>query len=89
MDILVMAEKDRFFGIVPLSAGKPSSFYKQQLTRLSVSAFFIPVFLQEPLNNETKNSLSLVQQNQLINFPVPRITSRYLQDNKIIHVKEK
>ena len=89
MDILTMAEKDHFFGTVPFSAGKPSSLYKQQLTHLSVSAWFIPVFLHEPLNNETKNSLSLVQQNQLINFPVPRITARYLQDNKIIHVKEK
>ena len=71
-------------GFPPFSAGNPSGPYTQQLTHLKVSARFIPVFLQKPLPAKAKNSLSLVQENQLSNYPVPRLIARYLQDNKLV-----
>jgi len=74
----------QYNGKSPFTIGTPSPVYRQQLTHLKVSACFIPVFLREPLNNEAKNSLSLVHHKQLINFPVPRLIARYLQDENII-----
>jgi len=84
LDSVAEAKKTNLFGKLSFIVGAPSPVYKQQLTHLKVSACFIPVFLQEPLNNEMKNSLSLVHRKQLINFPVPRLIARYLQDQKII-----
>ncbi len=84
LDILAEAQKIKLFGGLSYSVGVPSPLYRQQLTHLKISACFIPVFLHGSLNNETKNSLSLVQQKQIINFPVPRLIARYLQEQKII-----
>jgi hypothetical protein len=78
------AKKANLFGKSLFTIGAPSPLYRQQLTHLKVSACFIPVFLQKPLNNETKISLSLVHQKQLINIPVPRLIACYLQDKNII-----
>jgi len=83
LDSLAKAQKAGLFKDVSFTVGTPSPVYRQQLTHLKVSAFFIPVFLQKPLPDETKNSLSLVQLNQLSNFPVPRLIARYLQDKNI------
>ncbi len=83
-DSITKAQKANLFGKLSYTVGVPSPVYRQQLTHLKVSACFIPVFLKEPLSNEPKNSLSLVQQKQLINFPVPRLIARYLQEQKII-----
>jgi A/G-specific adenine glycosylase len=84
LDSLAEAQKEGLFKDVSFTAGTPSAVYRQQLTHLKVSAFFIPVFLQKPFPGETKNSLSLVQLNQLSNIPVPRLIARYLQDKNII-----
>jgi len=81
-DSIAAIRKTNLFGDLSFSIGTPSAVYRQQLTHLKVSACFIPVFLQEPLKIERKNSLSLVQQKQLVNFPVPRLIARYLQDQK-------
>ena len=84
LDSLAVAQKSGRLHGVAFSAGSPSAAFRQQLTHLHVTAFFIPVFLQKPLPEEAKNSLSLVQENQLSNYPVPRLIARYLQDVKRI-----
>jgi len=84
LDSIAEAQKANLFRKLSFSIGTPSAVYRQQLTHLKVSAWFIPVFLQEPFNKEMKNSLSLVHQKQLINIPVPRLIARYLQDQNII-----
>jgi A/G-specific adenine glycosylase len=66
------------------TVGKPSPVYKQQLTHLLVSAYFIPFYLQKPLPATAENSLSLIPINQFTNYPVPRLIARYLQDYNII-----
>jgi A/G-specific adenine glycosylase len=81
---IVEAQKANLFGKLSYTIGTSSPVYQQQLTHLKVSAWFIPVFLQEPLGDEQKKSLSLVQQKQLVNFPVPRLIARYLQDKNLI-----
>lgn len=81
---IVHAKKINLFGELSYTVGVPSPIYRQQLTHLKISACFIPVFLKEPLGDKPKNSLSLVQQKQLTNFPVPRLIARYLQDENII-----
>ncbi len=85
LDSIVLAQKTNLFEKLPYTTGTPSVVYRQQLTHLKVSAYFIPVFLTEPLSNGQKKSLFLVQQKQLTNFPVPRLIARYLQDIK--HIK--
>ncbi|VAW29612.1 hypothetical protein MNBD_BACTEROID07-1942 [hydrothermal vent metagenome] len=84
LDSIAEAQKANLFRKLSFSIGTPSAVYRQQLTHLKVSAWFIPVFLQEPFNKEMKNSLSLVHHKQLINIPVPRLIARYLQDQNII-----
>ncbi len=69
---------------VSFTTGTPSPLYIQQLTHLKISAWFIPVYLNNFLPDTTKNSLSLIQTNQLSNFPVPRLISRYLQDFNLL-----
>lgn len=84
LDSIAEVKKTNLFGKSSFTIGAPSPVYRQQLTHLKVSVCFIPVLLKEPLDNKTKNSLSLVHQKQLINFPVSRVVARYLQDKNII-----
>ncbi len=84
LDSLPVARKEGPLNGLVFSAGPPSQAFRQQLTHLQVTAFFIPLFLQKPLSAKEKNSLSLVQENQLSNYPVPRLIARYLQENKLI-----
>ncbi len=84
LDGIAEARKASLFGELSYTVGVPSPVYRQQLTHLKISACFIPVFLKGPLDDEPKKSLSLVQQKQLVNFPVPRLIARYLQEQKII-----
>ena len=83
LDSITEASRDLLFNKIPATYGEPSPIYRQQLTHLKVSAWFIPVFLESPLPIEMKKTLSLVHQNQIINFPVPRLIARYLQDQNI------
>jgi len=84
LDSITEAQKADLFRKFSFSIGTPSAVYRQQLTHLKISAWFIPILLKEPLGDEPKKSLSLVQQKQLVNFPVPRLIARYLQDQNII-----
>jgi A/G-specific adenine glycosylase len=84
MDSLTEISRNGFLQNVPFSAGAPSPLYQQELTHLHVSAYFIPVFLQQPLPAVALNSLSLVPQNRLSDFPVPRLIARYLQDSNLL-----
>ena len=83
LDSIREAQNKNLFGKYSVSFGTPSPAYEQQLTHLKVSACFIPVFIKEPFDDETKKSLLLVQKNQLINYPVPRLIARYLQDQNM------
>ena len=65
--------------------GLPSHPYLHQLTHLRITAYFIPVYLNKEPELAAKNSLLLIAQNKLKNYPVSRLMAIYLKEQEIIY----
>ena len=61
-----------------------SDNYQHQLTHQQINAVFIRIFVNKFENIEAENSLLLVNNNDINNYPVSRLIERYLQDQKLI-----
>lgn len=61
-----------------------SRHYKHQLTHQAIHAQFFRLIVDKKIESATDNSLLLVDRNQIINYPVPRLIDKYLQEQKII-----
>lgn len=61
-----------------------SNEYKHLLTHRILLARFISVQIDEPISTDSKNSLLLIGQVSLSNYPVPVLVERYLSDSKLI-----
>ncbi len=62
-----------------------STIYQHQLTHQRIFAVFIRIILKEK-PKLLKNSLLLVDKNNLKNYPVPKLIDRYLQDQELLTV---
>ena len=61
-----------------------SDEYRHQLTHQNIHAVFIWLIVDKNSEQLSEKSILLVDQNELINYPVPRLLERYLQDQKIL-----
>jgi A/G-specific adenine glycosylase len=61
-----------------------SDEYRHQLTHQKIHAIFIRLVVDKNSEQLSKKSILLVAQNKLINYPVPRLLERYLQDQDIL-----
>jgi A/G-specific adenine glycosylase len=69
--------------------GKPkvlniSVEYQHQLTHQRIHARFIRLFVDKKIFVPEQNRLILVGLNELINYPVPRLIERYLEEQALI-----
>ncbi len=62
-----------------------SKEYQQQLSHQLIHAVFVKIIVHKKLKPAPENSLILVPEDHLINYPVPRLIDRYLTDNKLIN----
>lgn len=84
-EALAQAEKQGLLFSPKYEGGTVSRKYEHKLTHLRIFATFIPIILSEERKKEYENSLLLISQSDLKNYPVPQLIVRYLQDYKIIH----
>jgi len=61
-----------------------SNEYQHQLTHQKIHAIFIHLIVDKNSQQLSEKSILLVDENELINYPVPRLLERYLQDQKIL-----
>ena len=61
-----------------------SNEYQHQLSHQKIHAVFIRVIVNKNTGQLLENSVFLVDENELINYPVPRLLERYLQDQEIL-----
>ena len=61
-----------------------SEEYRHQLTHQNIHAVFIRLIVNKNSKQLSEKAILLVDQNELINYPVPRLLERYLQDQKIL-----
>lgn len=60
---------------------KVSTVFKHKLTHQSIMARFFHLHFVETLISSHKKALSLINENQLPELPLPRLIDRYLQEN--------
>ena len=61
-----------------------SDEYQHQLTHQKIYAVFIRIIVDKNSKQLSEKSILLVDKNELINYPVPRLLERYLQDQEIL-----
>jgi A/G-specific adenine glycosylase len=61
-----------------------SAEYRHLLTHQRIHACFIRLIVDKKINDPVLNSLILVEQNEIINYPVPRLIERYLKAQELI-----
>ena len=61
-----------------------SDSYTHQLTHQQINAVFIRLIVNKIEKIEAENSILLVNQNEITNYPVSRLIERYMQDQKMI-----
>ena len=61
-----------------------STIYIHQLTHQKIHAQFFRLIVDKKINLNSNNSLLLIDIDELINYPVPRLIERYLQEQGII-----
>jgi len=61
-----------------------SSEYQHLLTHQKIHAVFMHAVVNKNSPNLPEKTLILVDEKDLINYPVPRLLERFLQDQKII-----
>ena len=61
-----------------------SDEYRHQLTHQKIHAVFIRIIVDKNSGPLSEKTILLVDENELINYPVPRLLERYLQDQKIL-----
>jgi len=61
-----------------------SKEYKQRLSHQLIHAVFIKIIVHKKVKFAHENSLILVPEKHLIDYPVPRLIERYVTDEKII-----
>lgn len=66
------------------SVASISDEYRHQLTHQKIHAVFIRLIVDKNSEQLSEKSILLVNQNELINYPVPRLLERYLQDQEIL-----
>ncbi|MBS4060662.1 MAG: A/G-specific adenine glycosylase [Bacteroidetes bacterium] len=59
---------------------KVSGIYKHQLTHQTLYARFFHLRFEDPFGDDIKNGLSLICENRLGEYPLPRLIDRYLQN---------
>jgi A/G-specific adenine glycosylase len=62
---------------------KVSGLQKHQLTHQTLFARFFHLRFDCPIVYDTKNGISLVDQNRLVEYPLPRLIDRYLQNTDL------
>jgi len=72
------------FGQQDFSIKSISNEYRHQLTHQKIHAVFIHLIVDKNSEQLSEKSILLVDENELINYPVPRLLERYLQDQKIL-----
>ena len=72
------------FGKKDYSIKSISNEYRHQLTHQKIHAVFVHLIVDKNSKQLSEKSILLVNENELVNFPVPRLLERYLQDQKII-----
>lgn len=58
--------------------------YTHLLSHQKIYAQFLRLIVNKKIISDPDNSLLLIDRNEIINYPVPRLIERYLQDQKII-----
>lgn len=61
-----------------------SSEYQHQLTHQKIHARFFRLIVDKKIHPPMHKSLFLIDQNEIANFPVPRLIDRYLKEQAII-----
>ncbi len=61
-----------------------SNSYTHQLTHQQINAVFINLIVNKIEKIEAENSILLVNQNEITNYPVSRLIEKYMQDQKMI-----
>ena len=61
-----------------------SKEYKHKLTHQLIHARFIHLIVNKKLNHPVFKSLTLVERNKIVEYPVPRLIDRYLKEQQII-----
>ncbi|MEJ2595312.1 MAG: A/G-specific adenine glycosylase [bacterium] len=61
-----------------------SPVYIHQLTHQRIHATFLRLIVNKKINHPFFNSLPLVTQREIVEYPVPRLIDRYLREQKII-----
>ncbi len=61
-----------------------SNEYRHQLTHQKIHAVFIHLIVDKNSKQLSEKTILLVNQNELINYPVPRLLERYLQNQELL-----
>jgi A/G-specific adenine glycosylase len=86
LDVLEKFPEQAWISEYSASIGHVSRTYVHQLTHIKITACFIPVILKDKLPPDSKNSLLLIHQNNLHQYPVSRLVAKYLTDQEITHL---
>lgn len=79
-EILLHPDLPAIMNEIPFVIKKISGLVKHQLTHQRIIARFFHLRFQQSLVATNKNTLSLINESQLPDFPLPRLIDRYLQE---------
>jgi adenine-specific DNA glycosylase len=82
-DFIINSLKKRF-DLKDVVINGISKEYKQRLSHQLIHAVFIKIIVHKKVKLAHENSLILVPEKHLIDYPVPRLIERYVTDEKII-----
>ena len=81
-DDLISNKLQEEFGLKGVNVTKVSKEYSHRLTHQLIHAIFIKINVNKKIDYSNEKSLILVNQNSLIDYPVPSLIERYLNDQK-------
>ena len=83
-DDLICNKLQEMFGLKEVKITEVSKEYRHKLTHQLIHAIFIKLNVNKKINLSNEKTLILVNKNNLIDYPVPRLIERYLIDQKIL-----
>jgi len=83
-DDLISNKLHETLGLKGVNVTKVSKEYRHRLTHQLIHAIFIKININKKIDHSNEKSLILVNQNGLIDYPVPSLIERYLNDQKIL-----
>lgn len=72
---------------LPFTVVQVSDSYKHKLTHQHINTTFIHIRVRNKLNISGENYLLLIAEEEIKNYPVPRLMEQYLQDQKILEAE--